>query len=119
LLGRIIANPNSSQSQLPLSGFRAATTADFGSGILGRNTFYSDGIANIDVSIYKSFPLPFEGHKLVLRADMFNAFNHVRYGLPNAVWTPPSPTPSNFGRITGESNDYAPRNVQFSLRYVF
>jgi hypothetical protein len=119
LLGRIIGNPNSSQNQLPLSGFRAATTADFGSGILGRNTFYGDGVANIDISIYKSFPLPFEGHRLVLRADMLNAFNHVRYGLPNAVWTPPSPNPSNFGRITTESNDYAPRNVQFSLRYVF
>jgi Carboxypeptidase regulatory-like domain len=121
LLGRIIANPNSSQNQLPLSGFRAATTADFGSGILGRNTFYGDGVANIDISIYKSFPMPFEGHRIVLRADMFNAFNHVRYGLPNSVWTPPTPTPtpSNFGRITTESNDYAPRNVQFSLRYVF
>ncbi len=116
LLGRIIGNPNSSPNQLPSSGFRAATTADFGNGILGRNTFYGDGVNNIDVSFFKSFPLPFEGHRLVLRADMFNAFNHVRYGLPNAIWAPGSTT---FGRITGESNDYAPRNVQFSLRYVF
>ncbi len=116
LLGRVIANPNSSPNQLPISGFRAATVADFGNGILGRNTFYGDGVNNIDVSFYKSFSMPFEGHRFVVRADLFNAFNHVRYALPNSVW---SATSTTFGRITGESNDYSPRNVQVSLRYVF
>jgi hypothetical protein len=103
---------------LPVTAFRAATVADYESGgnILGRNTFYRDGVNNIDVSFYKSFLMPFEGQKIVVRADLFNAFNHVRYNLPNTVWSPGSTT---FGRITGESNDYLPRNIQVSLRYVF
>ncbi len=116
LIGRIINNPDSSQNQLPVSGFRAATAADFGNGILGRNTFYGDGVNNVDLSFFKSFLLPREGHRLVVRADLFNAFNHVRYGLPNSVWAVNSTT---FGRITGESNDYTPRNIQVSVRYVF
>jgi Carboxypeptidase regulatory-like domain len=116
LLGRIIANPLSSPNQLPVSGFRLPNLADIGGGIVGRNTFYGDGVANIDVSFYKSFSMPFEGHRFVVRADMFNAFNHVRYALPNSLWAPGSTT---FGRITTESNDYAPRNIQVSLRYVF
>jgi hypothetical protein len=118
ILGNIINNPNSSTNQLPVTAFRAATVADYESGgnILGRNTFYRDGVNNIDVSFYKSFLMPFEGQKIVVRADLFNAFNHVRYNLPNTVWSPGSTT---FGRITGESNDYLPRNIQVSLRYVF
>ena len=82
---------------------------------MGRNTFFRDGVNNIDVSFYKSFLLPFEGQDR-LRADMFNAFNHVRYALPATVWSAGS---STFGRITSESNDYQPQNVHFSLRYVF
>jgi hypothetical protein len=118
ILGNFVDHPASSPNQLPVTAFRLATVADYQSGgnILGRNTFFRDGVNNIDVSFYKSFLLPFEGHKIVLRADMFNAFNHVRYALPATVWSAGSTT---FGRITSESTDYQPRNVQFSLRYVF
>lgn len=116
ILGRTINDPNSSLNRLPISAFRAPTLADFQNGrILGRNTFYRDGVNNTDLSFYKSFLLPFEGHKIVVRADLFNAFNQVRYNLPNTSIS----TPSTFGRITSESGDYAPRNIQLSLRYVF
>ena len=117
ILGRTINDPNSSVNRLPIAAFRAPTLADFQSGnnILGRNTFYRDGVNNTDLSFYKSFVLPFEGHKIVVRADLFNAFNQVRYGLPNTLIS----TPATFGRITTESNDYLPRNIQVSLRYVF
>lgn len=118
ILGNIIHNPNTSTGQLPVTAFRAATIADYqnGGNILGRNTFFRDGVNNIDLSFYKNFPLPFEGHRITLRADLFNAFNKVRYNLPNAFWSAGSTT---FGRITSESNDYTPRNIQVSLRYVF
>ena len=116
-LGNVISSPQFSVFQLPLDIFRAPTIADYQSGgnILGRNTFYRDFVNNIDVSFYKSFLMPFEGQKIVLRADLFNAFNHVRYGLPGTSIS----TPATFGRITSASNDYLPRNIQVSLRYVF
>lgn len=116
IFGRIIANPNSAPNQLPVTAFRTQTVADLGGNILGRNTFYNDGVNNTDLSFYKSFLLPFEGHRIVFRADMFNAFNHVQYGFPNTTW---SATSTTFGQITGEAAGYNPRNVQFSLRYVF
>ena len=55
-----------------------------------------------------------EGHQVALRADLFNAFNHVQYGLPVLDLAN-----ANFGRLNGTSVSYSPRSVQFSLRYVF
>ena len=98
----------------PRSAFRIATPSDYGCCVLGRNTFFVDGTRNFDVSLFKTFKLPFERHSLVVRADMFNAFNHVQYGFPSLDYSA-----TNFGRLIGTANSYAPRNVQFSMRYVF
>jgi hypothetical protein len=114
ILGRSISNGNTSVANLPAAAFRAATLADFGCCILGRNTFYADGVNNVDFAFAKSFPLPFEGHRLYVRADMFNAFNHVQWGLPTSDLSSTS-----FGRITGGAFIYAPRTIQVSLRYSF
>lgn len=116
ILGRTIANPNSSRQQLPVTAFRATTFADLGCCILGRNTFFADGLNTFDFALSKRFLLPFEGHSLSVRADLFNAFNHVQYGFPNTTWSSGS---STFGQITGTGGGYAPRNIQASLRYVF
>jgi outer membrane receptor protein involved in Fe transport len=114
VLGRSIDNPNNSQGNLPRSAFRAATVADFGTGVLGRNTFYVDGVKNVDLAFAKSFKLPFENHRLYVRADLFNAFNHVQWGIPiNDL------SNASFGRITGTATQYAPRTIQVSLRYSF
>ncbi|MDQ3258290.1 MAG: TonB-dependent receptor, partial [Acidobacteriota bacterium] len=116
VLGANVDNPNTSQRLLPREAFRAPTVADFGTSILGRNTFFADGVQRFDLGIYKTFQMPFEGHRLLLRADFFNAFNHVQYGIPNADLAS-----VNFGRITNTANDfqYNPRNVQVSVRYQF
>ncbi len=114
LLGRTLGNPNTSVEQLPASAFRQATLADFGCCILGRNTFYIDGVKNVDLAFSKRFLMPFEGHSLTFRADLFNAFNWVQFGFPNTDFRS-----SGFGQINGTATQYAPRNVQFSLRYVF
>lgn len=114
ILGRRIDNPATSQSQLPQSAFRVPTVSDFGCCILGRNTFFADGVKNVDLGISKIFTLPFEGHRLSVRADLFNAFNHVQYGFPNLTYTS-----SALGIISGTATQYAPRNIQFSLRYLF
>lgn len=114
ILFRSINNPGTSQAQLPASAFRAPVVGDFKCCVLGRNTFYTDGVNNVDLGFYKTFRLPFENHKLVFRADLFNAFNKVQFGFPTVDLAS-----VNFARITGESNTYSPRNIQFSLRYVF
>ena len=74
-----------------------------------------DGVKNVDFGLTKSFLMPWEGnHKFTVRADFFNAFNHVQYGFPSAVITS-----TNFGAITGTAVQYAPRTVQVSLRYQY
>jgi hypothetical protein len=114
VLGARITNPNSSQALLPREAFRAATTSDFNLSTAGRNTFFSDGVQNVDMGIVKNFRLPWESHRLSLRADLFNAFNHVQYGFPVADLAS-----ANFGRITGTATQYAPRTIQMSMRYGF
>ncbi|MFN2452814.1 MAG: carboxypeptidase regulatory-like domain-containing protein [Pyrinomonadaceae bacterium] len=114
VLGAHVNNPNTSQQLLTAAAFGTPTASNFGS-ILGRNTFYADGVKNVDFGLYKAFQMPFnERHRVLLRADFFNAFNHVQYGFPVTDLAS-----SNFGRILGTATQYNPRNVQFSLRYQF
>jgi len=114
VLGRHINHPDTSQQRLPASAFRLPTPADLGCCILGRNTFYADGVKNFDLGIYKNFNLPFEGQKITLRMELYNAFNHAQFGFPATDFTV-----STFGRITGTATQYNPRIIQFALRYTF
>jgi hypothetical protein len=114
VLGRKLNHPNTSVAQIPREAFRPARPEDFGCCIIGRNTFTIDGVNNTDLSFFKTFALPFEKHSLVFRADLFNAFNQVQFGFPAT-----DIAQANFGRITSTAVTHSPRNVQFSLRYVF
>jgi hypothetical protein len=70
------------------------------------------GYSNFDVTLSKSFKMPWEGHSLQFRAEMFNALNHVNFYNPvldiNSTTT--------FGQF---QNDIGPRVMQLSLRYAF
>jgi hypothetical protein len=114
VLGRTVAHPLTSRISLPAAAFRALSSADQNAVLLGRNTFFLDGTKTIDFGIAKIFSMPWEGHKITLRADMFNALNHVQYGFPSA-----SIANTNFGAITGAATLYSPRSVQVSLRYQY
>jgi outer membrane receptor protein involved in Fe transport len=114
ILGNSVSHPATSRTALPRSAFRTLTIADSNTPILGRNTFFLDGVRNIDFGITKIFSMPWEGHKITLRADLFNAFNHVQYGFPSQLVTN-----TNFGAITSVATQYAPRNIQVSLRYQY
>lgn len=116
ILGRTIGNPETSRELLPNSAFRPTTLADLGCCVLGRNTFYIDGVKSVDLALSKKFLMPIEGHSLTVRADFFNAFNWVQFGFPGTTWTATSTT---FGAINSTAGTYAPRNIQISLRYVF
>jgi carboxypeptidase family protein len=117
VLGNSVNHPSTSQAALPSTAFRALTIADVGKTLplVGRNTFYGDGVKTVDFAIVKNFLLPWENHKIMLRADLFNAFNHVQYGFPVSL----DVTNLNFGRITGTATQYAPRSIQVSLRYQY
>ncbi len=118
VLGRSINHPSNSQQQLPASAFRPLNNLDIGRNVplVGRNTFFLDGVKNVDFAISKNFLLPWESHRFMVRADFFNAFNHVQYGFPASL----DITSVNFARFTtGLATQYAPRTIQVSMRYQF
>jgi len=85
-------------------------------GTLGRNTFRGPGYQNWDFALIKDTPFGKRGNTdlgmLEFRAEFFNLFNIVNFGLPaNIVHG------SGFGiisRTTGNS-----RQIQFSLKLIF
>jgi hypothetical protein len=78
---------------------------------IGRNLIEGPGRRNLDLSIARTFRLPFEGHTLQFRAEGFNALNTPNFGQPNtAVGTP------TVGRIVSAED---PRRIQFALKYTF
>jgi hypothetical protein len=117
VLGRSVNHPATSRDVLPVSAFRPFNNNDLATAfsLVGRNTFFLDGVQNVDLALVKDFLLPWEGHRFTLRADFFNAFNHVQYGFPASV----DITNVNFARITSTATLYQPRNVQISLRYQY
>jgi hypothetical protein len=82
-------------------------------GNLGRNTFRGPGLAQIDLSILKNFPLAFlhEGAKLQFRAESYNLLNRV-----NLTGFDTDLTSGTFGRAT---STFTPRTFQFAARIEF
>jgi Carboxypeptidase regulatory-like domain len=52
--------------------------------IAGRNTLRADRVNSFDASVNKAFKLPFEGHKLEVRVEFFNVFNHPNFTFANS-----------------------------------
>lgn len=79
-------------------------------GNLGRNVLTGPGTNNWDLSAQKFFRIT-EGIRAELRAEMFNAPNHLSYwSVATTVGA------SNFGQVTGAMD---PRTFQFGLKLVF
>lgn len=83
-------------------------------GNVGRNTAFGPHFFNTDLSVQKSFPIK-ESVSLIIRADGYNAFNHINWGTPggnleNGGGISSGPFPN------GSSN---PRQLQFSGRVQF
>jgi hypothetical protein len=112
----LIANPNNgphtADQWVSRSAFRrldlATEAGNFGN--QGRNAVRGPGIANVDLSLLKMFPIT-ERLRLQFRAECFNLANHANFGLPeNDIASP------NFGRILEAGS---PRLVQFGLKLIF
>jgi len=92
------------------AAFRNVTNGETGS----RNVLRGPSFWNVDLSLAKNFKLPWEGHRIQLRMDAFNAFNRNVFANPavslfNAA--------STFGQITTSAT--SPREVQFAVRWDF
>ncbi len=94
---------------------QVAAPAPFTFGNSGRNRLRSDGWENFDLSLFKTFPMPFlgEGKRFEFRVEGFNMFNHPVYGVPNSNLS----NGALFGRVTGTANQS--RQLQLGGRFVF
>lgn len=110
ILGTTIGDVDTAREDLPRSAFRRATPDDYDA-LVGRNTFYADGVRNVDLALTKNFYLPGDD-RLMLRLEAYNVFNRRQWSFPNNDFTS-----ANFGQITTQFN--APRNLQLLVRYVF
>ena len=106
--------------------FRPARPGEVGD----RNVLRAPGYISLDMGLYKSFRMPWEGHALQFRWEVFNVTNTQRFdGLTISdlsLGTDPflggNPN-SDFGRFTSTqaplNETKAGRVMQFALRYTF
>ena len=98
-------------------------------GTLGRNSLIGPGIYNIDLSLARSFGIPWFGEsgRLTLRADAFNFLNHANLNNPDPYLGDTSTFGSaQFGRLGDPSGfpavsplNETPREIQLMLRIAF
>ncbi len=85
-------------------------------GTLGRNTFRGPGYLNFDIAMIKDTPFGHRGNgelgTLEFRAEFFNIFNKVNFGLPSNVVSG-----TGFGKISKTAG--TSRQIQFSLKLIF
>ncbi|MEO7144077.1 MAG: hypothetical protein ABI165_11330, partial [Bryobacteraceae bacterium] len=79
-------------------------------GTSGRDIIASPGFVNWDISMFKTFRIR-EKVTLEFRAELFDAFNNVRFDPPNLDSSSPF-----FGQILGAES---PRIIQLVLRLQF
>jgi Carboxypeptidase regulatory-like domain/TonB dependent receptor len=82
-------------------------------GNVTRNSFFGPHFFNADASLNKRFPIN-ERVSGQFRAELFNVFNHVNLGQPNAVVDAPTA-----GKITSLAALAQMRRWQFGLRFDF
>jgi hypothetical protein len=79
-------------------------------GNVGRFNLLGPGNWNLDIALTRGFYIT-ERHRIDIRAEAFNVFNHARFNNPNT-----SLTSTTFGKITTAMD---PRIMQFALKYTF
>jgi carboxypeptidase family protein len=107
---------NSSFFSVPINVPGGSGPNDGTFGTLGRNTFRGPGFKQLDMALIKDTPFGHRGKGelgiIEFRAEFFNIFNIVNFGLPaNTVLG------SGFGTISKTSGPS--RQIQFSLKLVY
>lgn len=103
------------------AAFRPAAAGTYGNS--GRNAYRGPGLTNLDLSIFKSFALPWfyaQSSTVQVRIEAFNVFNTPNFNNPIATLNN-----VNFGKITSAvspgvgSYTGAPRIVQVAAKLIF
>ncbi len=83
-------------------------------GNLGRNGFAGDRVEAVDLSFFKTFRVT-EGISVQYRLELFNAFNHPNFGIPNSI------NLDNAGRtfFNFQENSGGRRSIAMSLHINF
>lgn len=88
-----------------------------------RNSLHGPGYANVNFSLFKSFPI-WERAKFQFRAEAVNLFNHPSAGTPNSEidtgWqTGQSENDAALGFGTITSTQSTPRSIQLAGKFIF
>lgn len=126
--GAAINQPNVfADPRAALAAFRNARPGEVGD----RNVLRGDSYISLDVGLHKSFKLPWEGHELQLRWEVFNVTNTQKFdsdsiadlSLPRDPYLRNLTPTDDFGRYTATqvplNETKAGRVMQFGLRYQF
>ena len=118
----LVGNPNSGSCP---NGFRAGTAqCGFNTSAYAVPALYTYGTAerfgnqqnrywNVDMSVFRQFPLWSESRRLEFRAEAFNVFNTTILGAPGQDLS----NPANFGIITSAAN--SARELQLGAKIIF
>jgi hypothetical protein len=114
--GNLTSDQRSVNNWFDKSAFAAPALYNFGNA--GRNILIGPGASNLDLSVFKNFPLRFlgEGRQLQFRAEAFNILNHPQFSIPSSANTPRVDIPQG-GVLTSLANDM--RELQLALKVVF
>jgi len=108
--------PGANYKPAPGDTIKNGVYQDFASYIRYIPTRWSDvrasRVDNLDLIVSKNFYIR-ERIRLQYRFETYNAFNHVRFGAPNA-----DPTSSSFGKVDPTEQNGA-RQVQMALKLYF
>ena len=109
-----VDNPSFFSIPLGVAGGTGPNHGRFGS--LGRNTFRGPAFHQFDVSLVKDTPIGPAANKerivMQFRAECFNIFNMVNFGLPANIVLGPG-----FGMISRTAGPS--RQIQFSLKVIY
>lgn len=123
-LGSNCAQPHTPACWFNRDALRVPPAGTFGN--LGRNVLVGPTLKNLDLGLFKNFPVR-ERMNVQFRAEFFNLANHPNFSLPSNVITSFNSstgviTDSRVGRIDGAADGNvtgAQRQIQFGLKFVF
>jgi len=109
---------NNGYAVAPLGNNNLPMANSIGDGSMGRNTLRAASWWNTDLSLLKRFYVWGE-RQIVIRADMFNAFNQDNYGIPNANMSSTSFGINSGNGAPGQTNGWGRRIVTLSGKFSF
>ena len=112
VLGTKLNDPRTSQQKLPASAFRTPQFGDTIDMLVPRNAFRISDTKQLDLGIYKTFPLPART-SLMLRFEGYNLTNYSQFGFPAST----SINSAAFATLTSQLN--TPRVLQMGVRFLY